>query len=309
MTWVKLSDTFAEDPRLEDAGADALALHVAALCYCARQLTDGRVPTKAARRLWSVDDPAATIARLVDVGLWRELDDGYELVDYLVDQRSREHVEEVRAKRAAAGARGGTRSGEVRRAQSEATTKQVASPADEPRPGPSRPDEPPTHPEPATSSDDTAPLPGGWDVFDEDNQTTDGLARTARGQLLDELATISPQHRAGLSRASALAGVLRPLLAAGWTPAELAREVAGRSLVGARDPAAVLIGALRELSARRPPAQEREARREQEAAARASERQRLTAQPCDEHGGEGGTLPDGQPRCAPCRHAAGRRAS
>lgn len=136
MTWVKLSDTFAEDPRLDEAGPLALALHVAALCYCGRQLTDGRLPRGTMRRLQALDDPDAVAARLVAVGMWREMPDGFELVDYLRDQPSREHVEAVRAKRAAAGRTGGIASGVTRRSNSEASTKQSASRVLEPRPVP-----------------------------------------------------------------------------------------------------------------------------------------------------------------------------
>lgn len=97
MTWVKLSDTFAEDPRLEDAGAEAFALYVAGLCYCARQLTDGYIGERPARRLWAMDDPDTTIGALLAVGLWAEADGGYEVVGYLEDQPSAEQVQHQRA--------------------------------------------------------------------------------------------------------------------------------------------------------------------------------------------------------------------
>ncbi len=101
MTWVKISDTFAEDPRLESAGPEALVLHVAGLCYCARQLTDGRVPARAARRLWSLDDVDAALEALVREGMWERLEDGsYRIVEYLSDQPSAEDVLEQRAQKA-----------------------------------------------------------------------------------------------------------------------------------------------------------------------------------------------------------------
>ncbi len=101
MTWVKLSDTFADDPRLESAGTEAFALHVAGLCYCSRQLTDGRVSTSRALRLWPVEDPVAAVEALVREGLWERGEDGsYLILDYLSDQPSAERVREQRALKA-----------------------------------------------------------------------------------------------------------------------------------------------------------------------------------------------------------------
>ncbi len=101
MTWVKIADTFADDPRLESAGPEALVLHVAGLCYCSRQLTDGRVPARAARRLWSLENVDAALEALVREGLWERLEDGsYRIVEYLNDQPSAEQVLEQRAQKA-----------------------------------------------------------------------------------------------------------------------------------------------------------------------------------------------------------------
>ena len=79
MTWLWISDTLPEDPRLLEAGAKAFAVHVAGLCYCARQLTDGRIPTLAAQHLLSVSDIGSAIEALVKVGLWTATDDGYRI--------------------------------------------------------------------------------------------------------------------------------------------------------------------------------------------------------------------------------------
>lgn len=105
MTWVKLSDTFAEDPRLVKAGESAFVLHVAALCFCNRNLTDGHVSREMVGRLWAVKRPKAVAARLVEVGLWEETEDGYLLVEFLKEQPSRAQVEEDRRKAAGRQAR------------------------------------------------------------------------------------------------------------------------------------------------------------------------------------------------------------
>jgi hypothetical protein len=92
VTWVKLSDTFAEN--FEELGADALALHVAALCYCNRLLTDGAVPAGKIHRLFPIGDPDAAVKALVTAGHWCERADGYEIVNYLRDQEAASVVEE-----------------------------------------------------------------------------------------------------------------------------------------------------------------------------------------------------------------------
>lgn len=90
MTWVKLSDTFAEE--FEELGAEALALHVAALGYCGRLLTDGVIPARKARLLFPLDDPDTVIKALVDAGRWSESASGYEIVGYHLEQPSAETV-------------------------------------------------------------------------------------------------------------------------------------------------------------------------------------------------------------------------
>lgn len=100
MPWVKLSDTFAEDPRLERAGTEAFVLHVAALCYCNRNQTDGRLSAATARRLWALDDTEAVVEALVREEVWARVSTG-ELVilNYLDDQPSAAKVREDRAKK------------------------------------------------------------------------------------------------------------------------------------------------------------------------------------------------------------------
>ena len=74
------------------AGPDAFVIHVAAMCYCMRQLTDGIIVARAARILWPVDDVDAAITALVDNGLWKPTETGYEIVDFLKTQRSAEVI-------------------------------------------------------------------------------------------------------------------------------------------------------------------------------------------------------------------------
>jgi len=122
MAWVRIDDRFASHPKVLAAGPLAMAMQIAALCYCNRELTDGYVPRSAARTLldWEIvraddriykigvscgmsgDDVgcAWVIGILVESGMWEEVQGGYQVHDYLDYQPSREQVEEERAKTA-----------------------------------------------------------------------------------------------------------------------------------------------------------------------------------------------------------------
>lgn len=124
MTWVKIDDQFPDHPKVLAAGPAAAWLYVCGLCYASRYLTDGFVPAGVVSRLSDLKRADDVATRLVDAGLWEAADGGYRIHDYLDYQRSASEVDEVSAKRAEAGRRGGMRSGEARR---EANAKQVAS--------------------------------------------------------------------------------------------------------------------------------------------------------------------------------------
>ena len=101
MSWFKLSDCFAEDPKLLDAGDEATLVFVLGLAYCSRNLTDGAVPRSALRRMIDGDGVAAA-QRLVEVGLWEEDGDTFIVTNYLLHQTPSEVVKAKSAKRSAA---------------------------------------------------------------------------------------------------------------------------------------------------------------------------------------------------------------
>ncbi len=102
MTWFKICDTFADHPKLaeipDDNWAEAVALWVAGGCYCARHLTDGRLPRGVARRLVPFDTNAA-ICALTTFGLWDQDSEAFYYHDWAEYQPARADVE---AKREAA---------------------------------------------------------------------------------------------------------------------------------------------------------------------------------------------------------------
>ena len=128
MPWVKLDDHFDEHPKVARIGPLGIALQVAGLCYCNRNLTDGFIPRAVARTLldWQTEQDGVlwTLARtsgmqgddvtaqwvidlLVDAGVWEEADGGYRVHDYADYQPTKEAIDIERRKKQAAGQAGG----------------------------------------------------------------------------------------------------------------------------------------------------------------------------------------------------------
>ncbi len=131
MSWVSIDDGFAQHPKVVKAGPLAMAMQVAALCYCNRNLTDGFIPRAVAYTLlhWGFDldekvysfdigcgmhGESATcefvIKSLISAGMWDPDEDGYWIHDYLSHQPSKQTVmakrEEIRKLRSKAGSKG-----------------------------------------------------------------------------------------------------------------------------------------------------------------------------------------------------------
>ena len=132
MGWLRLSDCFAEHPKLLRAGPVAGWLHVKALCYCNRQLTDGKLPRAAvaalvqqtcSKGLTERGKPitmSLLTRRLVACGLWEKDGPDYRIHDYLQYQPSRREVEirqsQIHQVRVRAGAAGGQQTSSKRAA-------------------------------------------------------------------------------------------------------------------------------------------------------------------------------------------------
>ncbi len=140
-TYVKVHDGLPDHPKIIEAGGEAGWLYICGLAYASRQLTDGVISKRLVRRLTDGSNPEASASALVRVGLWHEGEhgcpkcptagpDAYVIHDYLDHQRSASEVADLRSKRAAAGQRGGRRSGESRRAASAVEANDEASASD-----------------------------------------------------------------------------------------------------------------------------------------------------------------------------------
>ena len=100
MSWVKMDDNFADNPKVSALSDAAFRLQVAGICYCNRQLSDGFIQAAEVPRLVRTFRKAA-LAELVACGIWREVRVGetvttYEIHDFLEWNESRETVQAKR---------------------------------------------------------------------------------------------------------------------------------------------------------------------------------------------------------------------
>lgn len=102
MSWLKIDDGFVEHFRVDPLSDRAFRLHVAALCHCSRNLTDGHVSTKNVRVLRARSNNAGVkhVDELLEAGLWVQNGDGYVIRDYLDYNPSAEKVRQERSKAA-----------------------------------------------------------------------------------------------------------------------------------------------------------------------------------------------------------------
>jgi hypothetical protein len=99
--WCKLDVDYFANPKSARAGRDGRLLHLAAICYCASQETDGHITAEIVPVLLrQAGVSKGAVARLVHVGLLVPVGDGFEVHDYLAMQDSRATIE-LRRKRKA----------------------------------------------------------------------------------------------------------------------------------------------------------------------------------------------------------------
>lgn len=102
MSWVRFDDQYPIHRKVESLSDPAFRLHTSAICWCARNLTDGRVPLEdldgSAPK--TMKRPEKFVAELVRRGVWVEHAWGWEIHDYLEYQFSKERVVRERRKNA-----------------------------------------------------------------------------------------------------------------------------------------------------------------------------------------------------------------
>lgn len=94
MPWVRFEDRFPAHPKVARLSDKAFRIHVAAICWCSANLTDGHItadllPLAIGRQRV----PKAAVAELVTAGLWEpDGANGYRVHDFTDYQPSRERV-------------------------------------------------------------------------------------------------------------------------------------------------------------------------------------------------------------------------
>ena len=96
MTWSRFDDAFPQHPKIVGLSDQAFRLHVSAICYANRNLTDGRVPMDALVVLLP-GRPRPVLKRrameLVDAGVWTKTSESaYSIHDFLAYNPTREQV-------------------------------------------------------------------------------------------------------------------------------------------------------------------------------------------------------------------------
>jgi hypothetical protein len=152
MPWIRVDDHYDEHPKLAAAGPLAVAMWLAGLAYCNRNLTDGFIPWSIAPGLvsWEYlsegkphrlyvgsldfvhEDNAVTgdyvVALLVESGLWDHVKGGYRVHDFGQYQPTKATILAERAAKVAAGRAGGIAAATARaRAEAEQALQQNAS--------------------------------------------------------------------------------------------------------------------------------------------------------------------------------------
>jgi hypothetical protein len=92
MPWVKLDDRFPSHRKIALLSDRAFRLHVSAICWCAENLTDGRIADRELPLVAHIRGIKATAKQLEEAGVWDRTEDGWEIHDYLDYNPSREQV-------------------------------------------------------------------------------------------------------------------------------------------------------------------------------------------------------------------------
>lgn len=102
MAWLRVDDGFVEHEKIIDLTDKAFRLHMAALCYCSRNLTDGRISPRALKVISAIvgGNTKKAVADLIQAGLWTLEDDGHAVNDYLDWNPSADKVKADRARNA-----------------------------------------------------------------------------------------------------------------------------------------------------------------------------------------------------------------
>ena len=100
--WFKIDDKAHSHPKVIEAGNAAIGLWTRCGSWSGERLTEGYIPRKTARMFGTLGE----IRRLVEVGLFVEVDGGFQMHDFLKYNLTAEQVKDVQGKRSEAGKKG-----------------------------------------------------------------------------------------------------------------------------------------------------------------------------------------------------------
>ena len=110
MAWTRIDDEFRTNIKIRKAGPDGVLLYLFGLVYCNTNLTDGYIDNVFLPQILAdafCKTPKATVKKLIDCGLWIEIEGGYQVNDFLEYNFSKEEVEKRRQAKVEAGRKGG----------------------------------------------------------------------------------------------------------------------------------------------------------------------------------------------------------
>lgn len=93
MTWTKLSDDFPDQCARVGLTDQAFRTHVEGLCWAMRRENGGLIDQRDIRRFAEVDNPAAAVVELLEIGWWVEEGVQLRIVKHMEDQPEPDVIE------------------------------------------------------------------------------------------------------------------------------------------------------------------------------------------------------------------------
>ena len=104
MTYVRIDDNMPWNPKVARLSLVAFRVYVGSICYAGQNTTDGKIERAVLTLIPYAS--AKAIKELVTGGLWEEIPEGWFIHDYLLYNRSRAQIDEMKEQRRLAGGKG-----------------------------------------------------------------------------------------------------------------------------------------------------------------------------------------------------------
>jgi hypothetical protein len=114
MPWARFDERYPGNRKIRRLSDAAFRLDVSAICWSNEHLTNGKIPDDDLDAIGDVKRAKSAANELVRKGRWEQLDDGYQIHDFLEYNPSREKVLAQREAKRKAGQKGGVASGAAR---------------------------------------------------------------------------------------------------------------------------------------------------------------------------------------------------